>query len=372
MRLVFHSYNNPHLISTVIYKALLLCPCRDTLLDVSTEYLGGGSKVQWLRQGLDNQVETEDERNQWIARVRQRQSWDLLHSDWHGFCKPTGSWVRVEKVRVQVAFCVPEHNPYPPQGFCGFATGTLRVQILLHLLMLRNTNTDSQISILKNLVHYHPPDSILIQPSYARMVVGHVACCCTFVRIFLASAASLFKSPSLHQLHLPSACHCQERVLRISQTHYNLRADWHHATSPLPQVTLRLDQFKEAWEQARSLMIKAQESWVKHRDTPKYKEGNLVWLEGQNLRLSQPTPKLAPRRHGPFKVVQVMSPVTYHLELPTQWSIHPVFHIDLLTPYQETITHGANYLRPPPNLVDSEEEYEVEKILDSQLFGRRK
>ena len=153
---------------------------------------------------------------------------------------------------------------------------------------------------------------------------------------------------------------------------YNPRTDWHHATSPLPQVTLRLDQFKEAWEQARALMIKAQELWVKHRDMPKYKEGDLVWLEGRNLCLSQPTPKLVPRHHGPFKVIQVMSPVNYRLELPTQWSIHPVFHINLLTPYWETITHGANYLRPPPNLVDNEEEYEVEKILDSRLFGRHK
>ena len=67
-----------------------------------------------------------------------------------------------------------------------------------------------------------------------------------------------------------------------------------------------------------------------------------------------------------------MSPVNYRLELPTQWSIHPVFHIDLLTPYRETITHGTNYLRPPPDLVDNEEEYEVEKILDSRLFGRHK
>ena len=66
-----------------------------------------------------------------------------------------------------------------------------------------------------------------------------------------------------------------------------------------------------------------------------------------------------------------MSPVNYRLELPTQWSIHPVFHIDLLTQYRETITHGANYQRPPPDLVDNAEEYEVEKILDSRLFGRR-
>ena len=66
-----------------------------------------------------------------------------------------------------------------------------------------------------------------------------------------------------------------------------------------------------------------------------------------------------------------MSPINYRLELPTQWSIHPVFHIDLLTLYWETIMHGANYQCPPPNLVDNTEEYKVEKILDSQLFGRR-
>ena len=67
-----------------------------------------------------------------------------------------------------------------------------------------------------------------------------------------------------------------------------------------------------------------------------------------------------------------MSPVNYRLELPTQWSIHPVFHIDLLTPYRETITHRPNFQRPPPDLVDNEEEYEVKNILDSRQFGRCK
>jgi hypothetical protein len=119
-------------------------------------------------------------------------------------------------------------------------------------------------------------------------------------------------------------------------------------------------------------MIKAQQSWVKHRDTPKYKEGDLVWLEGKNLCINQPTAKLAPRRHGPFKVIQVMSAVNYRLELPTQWSIHPVFHTDLLTPYKETIMHGPNFTRPTPELIDGEEEYSVEKILDSRRFGRRR
>jgi len=67
-----------------------------------------------------------------------------------------------------------------------------------------------------------------------------------------------------------------------------------------------------------------------------------------------------------------MSPVNYRLKLPTQWSIHDVFHIDLLTPYRETDIHGSNYSRPPPDLIDNEEEYEVEKVLDVRRFGRRR
>jgi hypothetical protein len=70
---------------------------------------------------------------------------------------------------------------------------------------------------------------------------------------------------------------------------FNPCADWVHATSPIPRVTLRLEQLKEACDQARNFMIKAQQSWVKHHDTPKYKEGDQVWLEGKNLHINQPT-----------------------------------------------------------------------------------
>ncbi len=151
---------------------------------------------------------------------------------------------------------------------------------------------------------------------------------------------------------------------------FNLRADWTDKPSPIPQVALRLDQFKRARQHAQELMIKVQQSWVKHRDTPKYQEGDLIWLEGHHLCTNQPTAKLAPKRHGPFPIVQVMSPINYRLKLPTQWSIHDVFHIDLLTPYRETNLHGSNYPRPASDLIDNEEEYEIEKILDSRQFSR--
>jgi hypothetical protein len=117
-------------------------------------------------------------------------------------------------------------------------------------------------------------------------------------------------------------------------------------------------------------MRRVQQSWVRHRDTPKYQIGDQVWLEGHQLCTNQPTAKLAPKRHGPFKVVQVMSPVNYRLELPTQWSIHNVFHTDLLTPYREMPTHGANYQRPLPDLMEGVEEYKVKRVLDSCRHGR--
>ena len=49
-----------------------------------------------------------------------------------------------------------------------------------------------------------------------------------------------------------------------------------------------------------------------------------------------------------------------------------MFHIDLLTPYQETPFHERNYEHPPPDLVANQEEYEIEKILDARHYGRKK
>ena len=63
---------------------------------------------------------------------------------------------------------------------------------------------------------------------------------------------------------------------------------------------------------------KAQETWVK--DRPRFKPfsiGEQVWLEGTNLKLpANLMSKLSPRRYRPFKVVAVISPVAYKLELP--------------------------------------------------------
>ena len=47
-----------------------------------------------------------------------------------------------------------------------------------------------------------------------------------------------------------------------------------------------------------------------------------------------------------------------------------MFHTNLITPYKETAIHGPNYSRPPPDLVDGEEAFEVEQILNLKQMGR--
>jgi hypothetical protein len=110
-------------------------------------------------------------------------------------------------------------------------------------------------------------------------------------------------------------------------------------------------------------------SWNTSDQTPRpapSKENDLVWLEGTNIHTTHPKVKLAPRRHRPFKVIS-STPTNTKLTLPKSWHIHPVFHNTLLTPYKKTSAHGPNFARPPPEIVEGEDEhYKVETILQSR------
>ena len=107
------------------------------------------------------------------------------------------------------------------------------------------------------------------------------------------------------------------------------------------------------------------------RKTKPFKVNDKVWLESRNLKIPYQSRKLAPKREGPFTIKEVLGPVTYRLTLPRQWKIHNVFHAALLTPFKETSFHGTTDTRPPPDLIEGEQEYEVEALLAHRKFRGR-
>ena len=143
-------------------------------------------------------------------------------------------------------------------------------------------------------------------------------------------------------------------------------------TGNVPTLEERKSRLLQACNDTQEAICKAQSLWQKSPHFLKYHVDQQVWLEGTHLRTTHPTHKLRARRFGPFKVLEVLSPVTYRLELPKGWKIHNAFHAAVLHPYKETAIHGPNFTEPPPDLVEGKEEWEVDNVLASRRFGRNK
>ena len=145
----------------------------------------------------------------------------------------------------------------------------------------------------------------------------------------------------------------------------------------IPTAEQRLLNMQLARKEATAALEIAEESMRTQQDKygtkgPDFQEGNQVWLEGKNLKTQYPSAKLAPKRYGPFKVTKEIGLGSYHLELPKHMKIHPVFHASLLTPYKETEAHGPNFRRPPPDIIEHKEEFEVQEICGVRQFGKQK
>ena len=108
----------------------------------------------------------------------------------------------------------------------------------------------------------------------------------------------------------------------------------------------------------------------KHSTFTPFTQGQRVWLDSRHLKTNYHK-KMSPKREGPFEIEEVLGPITYKLKLPKTWKIHNVFHATLLKPYIENEIHGNNFPRPPPDLLEGEEVYEVDSILKHRRRGRK-
>ncbi|TKA68421.1 hypothetical protein B0A49_13253, partial [Cryomyces minteri] len=136
-----------------------------------------------------------------------------------------------------------------------------------------------------------------------------------------------------------------------------------------------VDKMKELEAHLRTEMKYAQavyeeKSNQRRSPAPAYKVGDLVWLNGKNIKTTRPSKKLDWKWLGPYKVKRVVSPYAYQLESPRTVRVHDVFHTNLLRPATTDSIPGQRQLPPPPIIVDGEQEWQIEEVVDSRMNAR--
>jgi hypothetical protein len=91
-------------------------------------------------------------------------------------------------------------------------------------------------------------------------------------------------------------------------------------------------------------------------------------LSTKDLKLKLPNKKLTPRFLGPLTIREPVGEQAYKLWLPTHMRIHDTINVSRL----EKFTPRADCDPPDiPVIIDNEQEWEVEEILDKAMSGRQ-
>lgn len=114
-----------------------------------------------------------------------------------------------------------------------------------------------------------------------------------------------------------------------------------------------------------------------HFKRPNYCVGDRVWISHKLFKDSysnaQKSSKLAARRYGPFRIMQIVGRNAVRLELPRHIRIHPVIHVSHTKPHQDQPPYIAQTARSVPVPVDATAEiplFKVDRILAHRKRGR--
>lgn len=124
---------------------------------------------------------------------------------------------------------------------------------------------------------------------------------------------------------------------------------------------------------AQENILKAQrmqaEQYNKGRREADFEEGDLVLISTKHLNppflQTGGKRKFQPNYTGPFRITKKVGRLSYELDLPAHFKLHPVINVEYLKPFHES-SSDLRRPQPPPTEPDInealEEEYEVEEI----------
>jgi len=141
-----------------------------------------------------------------------------------------------------------------------------------------------------------------------------------------------------------------------------------------------VEKIKKIQEEAKAALGKAQEEMKRFGDRKrgkgeKYKVGDLVLLSMKDLKWQMKgrrLEKLTKHFVDPYKVKGIVSSNAIELELPNSIKIHPVVNVSRVRLYKSQVK-GQKKISPKPVIIEGEEEFEVEKILNKRTVrGKEK
>jgi len=139
----------------------------------------------------------------------------------------------------------------------------------------------------------------------------------------------------------------------------------------IPEVSEYAVAFRSLYEDLGAQMVKtemaqAEQDNKKRHPDPMMKPGDQIWMWRKNIWTTQPSNKLDCKQIGLYTILEKIGSLAYKLGLPPTAKIHPVFHTSLHEPTTSTEPiPGDNQPPPLPIIIQEQQEWEVEKILDS-------
>jgi len=137
---------------------------------------------------------------------------------------------------------------------------------------------------------------------------------------------------------------------------------------------------KKIQEEAKAVLGKVQEEMKKfanrrQKEKEEYRVGDLVLLSTKDLKWQmkgRKSEKLIEHFVGPYKVKGIISSNTIELELPKSIRIYPVVNISRVQLYKPQVK-GQKKTPPKPVIIEEEEEFKVEKIINKRTVrGKEK
>jgi len=130
---------------------------------------------------------------------------------------------------------------------------------------------------------------------------------------------------------------------------------------------------EEVQGEAKAALTKAQEEMRRYTDRKRgeaveYKVGDLVLLSTRDLKwqmVGRSSEKLVKRFVRPYKIKAIISSNVIELELPASVKIHPVVNVSRIKRYVDQVD-GQRKETPQPVVIEEEEEWEIEKILNKR------